>query len=986
MSSFNAFMNRLFAPKEGQSGVAGERDGEDDERRGALNERELLTDETGRPMCLPRGKMPTVGDIRRQYQRAPSFASRLPWTEYLPESGCFLLEDGVSLGVVAEVTPAPSEGRSLEALEAVRDQIEAALQDSLPELDTHQWVVQLYTRDDTDPREDLNYIRDAIPAELQETEYTKAWLASMEAHFKAISRPDGLFEDDIITQTAWRGQTRRTRLVLYRWASQKNKSKLGERRSWLSPEALLNHVYGKLESKLASAGLPVRRYDGRDFHRWMMPRFNPRPTFSPDDPQRFYDLFDYPGDDPDARLWSYDLSEGMLASSPRADVESGLWYFDGEPQRVIPVEELRKVPKVGHLTAEISRGQTSIRNATFDVLPLGVEACMTIVAIPQEPLESHIDQLAKKAVGDSVLAGNVREDCQQARKFLGKDHKMYQSALAFFVSGRDEADLDRRVMDLTTQLSTADLKPVEPENEVAALNTYLRWLPMNFDPEIDRNNRWYTRFNFVQHLANLAPLYGRARGTGHPGISFFNRGGESLTFDPLNKLDRKQNAHMFVFGPTGAGKSATLNSMLGQVVAMRRPRLFIIEKGNSFGLLADYFERMGLSVNKVKLAPGANARLPPFAEAHRLLDPEMRERRVVRDRQDFGESPDDPAATPDDLLEAIGTDESDDDDVERDLLGEMEMMARLMITGGDPKEEADYRRADNRMVRDAVMIAAEKSFEEERQCLSEDVRQAFYTLSRDENLPDGRRDRAYMMGEGIGMFCDGFDGQVFNQPGEAWPECDVTIIDLAHYANPGYEAQLALSVMSITNMITTMAERDQYSGRPIIQVIDECHLLTANPLLAPFLVGVAKMGRKLNHWLWLATQNVKDFPDVSAKMLNMMEWWLLLNMPPNEIAEVSRFKTLTHDQRLLVESATKASGKYTEGVVLGGRLQSLFRVVPPSLYLSLAGTEPEEKAERAEIMREHGCSELDAAIKVAEKLDRLRGLETTSPSGEPAHG
>ncbi|MEC8919277.1 MAG: hypothetical protein VX796_16910, partial [Pseudomonadota bacterium] len=64
----------------------------------------------------------------------------------------------------------------------------------------------------------------------------------------------------------------------------------------------------------------------------------------------------------------------------------------------------------------------------------------------------------------------------------------------------------------------------------------------------------------------------------------------------------------------------------------------------------------------------------------------------------------------------------------------------------------------------------------------------------------------------------------------------------------------------------------------------------------------------------------------------------------------------------------------------------LFRVVPPSLYLSLAGTEPEEKAERAEIMREHGCSELDAAIKVAEKLDRLRGLETTSPSGEPAHG
>lgn len=973
MSAFDAFMNNLFPPKaKGETGATGQATANDDgPRHEAVNERTLLTDETGRPLSLPRGKAPTMADIRESYRRAPSFASRLPWVEYLPESGCFLLEDGQSLGIVAEVTPAPSEGRSAAALEAIRDQIESALQDSLPEVDENQWVVQLYVKDDTDPREDLERIRESIPAELRETEYTQAWLASMEAHFKAISKPGGMFVDDVITQTPWRGQTRRTRLVIYRWAGS-GKSKLGERRSRLSPEALINHVYGKLEAKLASTGLPVRRYDGRDFHRWMMPRFNPCPKFSPEDPQRFYDIFDYPGDD--EKLWSYDLSEGMLASSPRADAESGLWFFDDQPQCVIPVEEIRKVPKVGHLTAEIARGRNAIRNATFDVLPLGVEACLTIVAIPQEPLESHIDLLYKKAVGDSVLAENVREDCQQARKFLGKDHKMYQSALAFFVSGRDEAELDQRVMDLTTQLSTADLKPVEPENEVAGLNTYLRWLPMNFDPEIDRKNRWYTRFNFVQHLANLAPLYGRDRGTGHPGISFFNRGGETLTFDPLNKLDRAQNAHMFVFGPTGAGKSATLNSIIAQVTAMRRPRWFIVEKGNSFGLLGDYLERMGLSVNKVKLAPGSQTRLPPFADAHRLLDPDVLARRAVRDRQDYGEL--DKPQTPDDLLNALGSLEGDEDeDVERDLLGEMEMMARLMITGGDPKEEADYRRADNRMVRDAVMIAAEKAHKAGRQCLTEDVRAAFREIAQDESLPKERSHRAFMMGEGLGMFCDGFDGQVFNQPGEAWPECDVTIIDLAHYANPGYEAQLALSVMSITNMITTMAERDQYSGRPIVQVIDECHLLTANPLLAPFLVGVAKMGRKLNHWLWLATQNVKDFPDVSAKMLNMLEWWLLLNMPPNEIEEVRRFKTLTEDQRLMVESATKASGKYTEGVVLGGRLQSLFRVVPPSLYLSLAGTEPEEKAERAEIMREFNCSELDAAIKVAEKLDRLRGLD-----------
>lgn len=41
----------------------------------------------------------------------------------------------------------------------------------------------------------------------------------------------------------------------------------------------------------------------------------------------------------------------------------------------------------------------------------------------------------------------------------------------------------------------------------------------------------------------------------------------------------------------------------------------------------------------------------------------------------------------------------------------------------------------------------------------------------------------------------------------------------------------------------------------------------------------------------------------------------------------------------------------------------------------MAMTEPEEKAERFALMREHGISELDAAILVAERIDRARGIE-----------
>ncbi|MGQ8629840.1 hypothetical protein ACUTHP_28005, partial [Klebsiella pneumoniae] len=65
---------------------------------------------------------------------------------------------------------------------------------------------------------------------------------------------------------------------------------------------------------------------------------------------------------------------------------------------------------------------------------------------------------------------------------------------------------------------------------------------------------------------------------------------------------------------------------------------------------------------------------------------------------------------------------------------------------------------------------------------------------------------------------------------------------------------------------------------------------------------------------------------------------------------------------------------YTEGVVLASRIEALFRAVPPSLYLALGMTEKEEKAERKALMVEHGISELEAAKRIAVRLDEVRGI------------
>lgn len=418
------------------------------------------------------------------------------------------------------------------------------------------------------------------------------------------------------------------------------------------------------------------------------------------------------------------------------------------------------------------------------------------------------------------------------------------------------------------------------------------------------------------------------------------------------------NAHLFLFGPTGSGKSATLNNILNQITAIYRPRLFIVEAGNSFGLFGDFAARLGLSVHRVKLSPGSGVSLAPFADAWRLVATPSQVQTLDADALD--EAPDANAAT--------------EGDEQRDVLGELEITARLMITGGEDKEEARMTRADRSLIRQCILDAAQRCVADQRPVLTRDVRDALRERGGDATLPEMRRTRLLEMADAMNLFCQGVDGEMFDRPGTPWPEADVTVVDLATFAREGYNAQLSIAYISLINTVNNIAERDQFLGRPIINVTDEGHIITKNPLLAPYVVKITKMWRKLGAWFWLATQNLDDLPMAAEPMLNMIEWWICLSMPPDEVEKIARFRELNPSQKALMLSARKEAGKFSEGVILSKSMEVLFRAVPPSLYLAMAMTEPEEKAERYQLMQQYGISELDAAFKVAEKIDHARGI------------
>lgn len=877
-----------------------------------MNERRGLTQQT----------------LNASYHKGPSFVDWLPWVEFLPDSQTLLLEDGRSVGAAFELLPLGTEGRSQAFLEQARDAITDALQDAFDEQERAPWVVQFFCQDEDDSEAWQRALEAYAAPEIRDCAFTREWLAQMAGHMATLTREGGLFYDATVTHTRWRATWRRTRMVIYRWLPAPSPEDI-------APEEALNHISERLTAGLKAAGISALRQDEQAIHRWLVRWLNPAPYT--DDKKRFWQQLDLP--EPDTLPVLTDFAERLLASEPRSDAENGVWWLDNRPHKVVIVDRLRKAPPPGLLTGETTRGDGI--NALFDLLPAGTIMNLTVVVWPQDRLEQHLSKLADRAIGDNTDSLYTRRDCQDVRSYLKDGHKLYRSALAFYLHAANTDTLFRQQRQLHSQLLNVGLVPVQERHEVAPLSHWLRWLPMCFDPRRDPRGL-YTRFNFVQHIAGLLPVYGRETGTGHPGICYFNRGGTPLCFDPLNKLDRAQNGHLLLLGPTGAGKSATLNAKIAQLMALHRPRLFIIEAGNSFGLMADYAAAHGLTVNKISLRPGSGITLPLFADAWRLVE------QAITD----AEPPDE--------------EESDGDD-QRDVLGEMEITARLMITGGEAKEDARLTRPDRAMIRQAIIAAAHTCYKTKRQTLTQDIRDALFALSRDASLPEARRQRAHEMAESMNLFCAGFEGELFNREGRMWPEADITLVDLATFAREGYEAQLAISYISLINHINNLGERDQHLARPIVNITDEAHIITVNPLLARFLTKGSKMWRKLGIWLWLATQNLSDFPDDAKKLLNMIEWWELLVMPPEEVEQVSRFKSLTPEQRQLLLSATKAPGKYTEGVVLSPRVEALFRVVSPALWLSLGMTEKHEKAERMRIMRETGCSEVEAAMRMAER-------------------
>ncbi len=903
----------------------------------------------GNPFGEPRPAKKS--DIKKAYTMRTSFTDLLPWLWHnqYKKRDYLLLDDGRSYGAVIQVSTVPTEALDQDDLVDVRDALQRVLSDAMIEHPSHPWVVQVYGyRDESYTRNYIDEVRAYARKQLKASghtslpEYSEWYFNEVLApHLDDLSSEHGLFTDPM-SEASWAGCQRQVLLCIYRRHGKKPKLRRGQ--TTLSE---LDEQVQRVIGALAATGLSANTLTAEQTYNWLFRWFHPAPANEHNTEAKLAKC-PYPCDADKPADWT--LAEAVCTEDIRSDNETQWWYFDGKPHAILNTARLNVAPKIGQLSGEQTVGEQQF--SPLDKLPPGSRFVVSLVIQAQHHLDTHLDLLERGARGTyNSEADYTRENVKIARDNKVRGNKLYPYQLGVFLRGDTDEELDTIQTDVIALLNGNGLDVIQPEFDPIQLDSYIRFLPFSYNPKLDqvKNRRGLI---YAQHAANLIPVYGRARGSGNPGILQFNRGGEPFTVDPLNQQDRSRNGHLFLFGGTGAGKSATLTYLVMHYMAVHRPRIIMIEAGNSFGLLTKHFADKGLKTRDISLKAGCGTSLPPFNLALELVD-------------NYGN-----------VIDAGEVDDHQDDDTEigdesnRDILAELTIVAQIMVTGGDASHKLSRVQLD--LLQRSILRAASAARKAgQDQLMTDEVIAALESFIKER--PDDRK-MIQEMTSAMRMFTRGLAGELFNRRGTPWDNhVDFTRIDLASLANEGNADKLMVAYVGLINSVLAMAERTQRDGRPTLLITDEAHILTKIEFTASYLVLYIKLlGRRLGLWFWMATQNMEDFKGEARKMLAMFEWWLLLKMEGAELAHLEANKDLTPQQRKLVLDSRKEVPLYAEGVLLSGKTEGLFRTVPPPLPMALAMTEMNEKTERFNIMNELGVSELEAAEEVARKFAARR--------------
>ncbi len=913
-------------------------------------------------------------DIAKQYDTRKSISDHLPWVEWSDAENIVLLEDFKSCGALLEIQDISTEAKPQEMIEEIHKNVKGVFQSVVPLEDKDPWIVQIYIQDDLtlDPlnRRLEEYVKDP------DDPLTKKYLSIMARHFKLLGREQGMFRDPL-SDLNFRGRTRRIRLAVYRRYEDEN-NKASKSKKKLDVVNELRVVTETLMTQLRQGGMNVRRLKGQHFYEWLVRWFNPKPAITDGDQDELLKAYPYPGA---TKPHGWNFTQNVFFDTVKD--EEGAWVFDGIKHKVMVFQDLQDQLDIGVISRERSFGSGKNHYALIDKFPPGTIYTMQLIFESKTAVEKHLNTIKKAAVGQELVIQEVKRNVERAFYEVANGNMLFRSSEALYIRAATHEELEENERNIRALLVSSGLTTVKTEEELYPQDVYLRFLPFNFSYAFDKKNSFRSTYKYADDIARLLPVYGRSKGDGmNPLVIGYNRGGEPFIYDHSSNDFKQSNSHMFICGTTGSGKSVSLNSLILAMSAVSNPRIIAIEVGGSFDLTTKFLSAHGRNVRTLKFSRKDPIVLNPYSEAYKALEMVEREEALlaklaIKDPADLLEAK---AKQIEEEIKALAEPlviEADDDTREdRDILTEMMLATRIMVTGGDDRENEKISRSDMMLIMQTLIHSMKKCRDAGApQMLVQHVAAGFNEIAENTtNTIEQARLREF--GRNLTSYTLGMKAQFVNGESEPLGEFDCLHVDFGFMQEESNRDLLNICCISLLSKVMAIAEAHKASFRPTFLVFDEIHIFLSSEIGIVYLVLLAKVARKFGVWLIFATQNINDFSGRARKILSMIETWICLSLDREEVAHIETFKPLSDEMKALLLSVQKFPGIYSEGVLIGKRYSGLFRNVPPRFMLALSMTEQNERAELAAIMRDENLSsELEAVEIMALRLEAKQAKE-----------
>jgi hypothetical protein len=483
-------------------------------------------------------------------------------------------------------------------------------------------------------------------------------------------------------------------------------------------------------------------------------------------------------------------------------------------------------------------------------------------------------------------------------------------------------------------------------------------LPLNYRPQSMKLFRRDTP-HLTESLAHLCPLYLEYQGVADPAILMNNRAGQPIFIDLWGQ--QVNTAHGLICGTTGSGKSFTFNNLLMALRVKYKPKVWIIDKGDSYESLC-----LVLDGNYVRLAT------EPFIEpvTGRQIDPICINPFWLR--QEDGKN----------VMPSL-----------EDMFFITRMLCMMMNSGdGSSKTDKTVRQVTVSLVYNALQAfftdwVERRPNEEPRfRDFIPYLAQTNFQEQKGQSIVD-----ALTLYYGNGPFAAIFDG--FLQVD--W-ENDFTVLETQRMAK---SPALGVVTLALFRQIDLYCKFRLKRGRKKIVAVDEAWATLSDPTAAAALASFYRELRRYNAGCLLISQTVKDFVnlvkaesgnggDAQEGILENTSHFFLLACSASDYRIAREELSFTDEEVALWRSLASLPPIFSEVFYRLRTSQNIFysgvfRLFSSPMTLWIASSHPDDYA-----MREKKTEELVAELGIPSSIARQRAISAlakTHPFGARYH-